>query len=96
MVYVLFEAILSKNMDIVWKKHIFEEFTKHSSSSLYMYSYRVSRKGNSLKGEIKDGHNTLFISKVISVKGCLNIDHRDMNKQLTQYNWSYVCLTKDV
>ena len=24
------------------------------------------------------------------------IDHRDMDKQLTQYNWSYVCLTKDV
>ena len=26
----------------------------------------------------------------------LIIDHRDMDKQLTQYNWSYVCLTKDV
>ena len=31
----------------------------------------------------------------LSCKVPLSIDHRDMDKQPTQYNWSYVCLTKE-
>ena len=39
---------------------------------------------------------TMMAVSISSMNVRFSIDHWDMEKQLTQYNWSYVCLTKDV